>query len=326
MKKTITSFSLLVLCVSTSGFDMDNASAVFVSHLKKADSVSVFLSQSTLFKKLSETAIDSLLRDVLDSNPQLYGILRVCQDGKVLNDINRSSNSNAALNVKNRSWFQAFMEKGSSYKGEVFNVNSNVCFLKAYPLTKNNSAAGVLVVLVDLKYCLGELAENSLSPFTLFYDRAIVYQSSEPLQVSKVAVPDFGKLELIYSTISPQYFGGLSSQNQNTEKNFSIFDQKNSPADFLPWAIALLTVGISLLIIYLSKPRIKKEELIALEYQRLPEETHKQIRDRAISQLYCEIKRQIETHEIDKIQQDVREKLALAYESSLGNNKKVLVD
>lgn len=324
MKKTITSFSLLVLCISTSGFDMDNASAVFVSHLKKADSVSVFLSQSTLFKKLPDTAIDSLLRDVLDNNPQLYGILRVSQDGKVLNDINRSYNSNATLNVKNRSWFQAFMEKGSSYEGEVFNVNSNVCFLKAYPLTKKNSASGFLAVLVDLKYCLGELAEESLSPFTLFYDRAIVYQSSEPLQVSKVTVPDFGKLELIYSTISPQSFEGLSSQN--SEKNFSIFDQENSPTDFLPWAIALLTVAISLLLIYLSKPRIKKEELIALEYQRIPEETHKQIRDRAISQLYCEIKRQIETHEIDKIQQEVREKLALAYESSLGNSKKVLVD
>ncbi|NLL12652.1 MAG: hypothetical protein GX267_04540 [Fibrobacter sp.] len=326
MKKTITSFSLLVLCVSTSGFDMDNASAVFISHLKKADSISEFLSQGTLFENRSKTAIDSLLRDILYNNPQLYGILRVCQDGKVLNDINRGTNSNATLNVKNRPWFQTSIEKGSSYTGEVFTVNSNVCFLKSYPLTLNTSAAGVIAVLIDLKYCLGELAEKSLSPFILFYDKAIVYQSDPPLQVSKVSVPDFGKLELIYSNNSPESFVGFPTQNQKTGKDFSVFNQNNFPTTFLPWTIALLTVGISLLIIYLSKPRIKKEELIALEYQKLPEETHKMIRDRAISQLYCEIKRQIETHEMDKIQQEVREKLALAYESSLVNNKKVLVE
>ena len=162
--------------------------------------------------------------------------------------------------------------------------------------------------------------------FYPFYDKAIVYQSDPPLQVSKVSVPDFGKLELIYSNNSPESFVGFPTQNQKTGKDFSVFNQNNFPTTFLPWTIALLTVGISLLIIYLSKPRIKKEELIALEYQKLPEETHKMIRDRAISQLYCEIKRQIETHEMDKIQQEVREKLALAYESSLVNNKKVLVE
>ena len=107
---------------------MDNASAVFISHLKKADSISEFLSQGTLFENRSKTAIDSLLRDILYNNPQLYGILRVCQDGKVLNDINRGTNSNATLNVKNRPWFQTSIEKGSSYTGEVFTVNSNVCF------------------------------------------------------------------------------------------------------------------------------------------------------------------------------------------------------
>jgi len=326
MKKTITSFSLLVLCVSTSGFDMENASADFVSHLKKADSVSISLSKSTLFKNRSETAIDSLLRDVLCSTPQLYGILRVCQDGKVLNDINRSSNSIATFNVKNRSWFQAFMEKGVSYKGDIFNVNSNVCFLKTYPIIKNNSAIEVLAVLFDLKYCLREMAEKSPSPFILFYDKAIVCQSSKPLPVSKVTVPEFGNLELIYSNNLPESLISLSSQNQNHEKSFSIFDIKYSPTVFLPWTITLLTIGISLLLIYLSKPRINKEDLIAMEYQRLPEETHKQIRNRALSQLYCEIKRQIETHEMDKIQQEVSEKLALAYESSLGNNKKVLVE
>ena len=109
-------------------FDMDNASAAFISHLKKSDSISEFLSQGTLFENRSKTAIDSLLRDILYNNPQLYGILRVCQDGKVLNDINRGTNSNATLNVKNRPWFQTSIEKGSSYTGDVFTVNSNVCF------------------------------------------------------------------------------------------------------------------------------------------------------------------------------------------------------
>lgn len=326
MKKAITSFSLLVLCVSTSGFDMDNASVTFLSHLKRADSISEFLSQGVLFDNRSDTAIDSLLRDILDCNPQLYGILRVCQNGTVLNDINRDSNSNTALNVKSRAWFQTPLEKRSSYIGGIFSVNSNICFLKAYPIALNTSAAGVLAVLIDLKYCLGELTEKCLSPFTLFYDKAIVYQSGPPLQVSKVSFPDFGKLELIYSNISPESFIGLSAQNQNLEKNYSIMDQKNPTIIFLPWTIALLTIGISLLIIFLSRHRIKKEELIALEYQKLPAETHKLIRDRAISQLYCEIKRQIETHEMDKIQQEVREKLALAYESNLINNKKVLVE
>lgn len=326
MKKTITSFSLLVLCVSTSGFDMDNASATFVSQLKKADSISGFISQGALFDNRSDMDIDSLLRDVLYSNPQLYGILRVCQDGKVLNDINRDFNSNTALNVKNRAWFQMPLEKGSSFNGGVFKVNSNVCFLKTYPLTLNASAAGVLAVLIDLKYCLGELTEKCLSPFTLFYDKAIVYQSNSALSVSKVSIPDFGKLELIYGNFSPESFVGLSAQNQDFKKNLSIKDQKNSPTHFLPWTITLLTIGISLLTIHLSKPRIKKEELIALEYQKLPAETHKLIRDRAISQLYCEIKRQIETHEMDKIQQEAREKLVLACESKLVNNKKVLVE
>jgi hypothetical protein len=305
---------------------MDNASATFVSHLKKADSVSEFLSQGTIFDNRSDTAIDSLLRDVLYSNPQLYGILRVCDNGKVLNDIKRDFNSNSVLNVKNKYWFQASLEKGSSYDGGIFTVNSNICFLKTYPITHNTSAAGVLAVLIDLKYCLGELAEKCLSPFTLFYDKAIVYQSDPPLQVSKVSAPDFEKLELIYSNVPAEHFTGLSAPKKDLQKNFSVWDQNDPPSAFFPWIIILLTIGISLLIIFLSKPRIKKEELIALEYQRLPEETQKMIHDRAISQLYCEIKRQLETHEMDRIQQEVREKLALAYESSLVNNKKVLVE
>jgi hypothetical protein len=324
MKKTITSFSLLVLCVSINGFEKNNAFVVFISHLKKADSISEFLSQGTLFDNRSKTAVDSLLRDVLYNNPQLYGILRVGHNGKVLNDINRGYISDTTLNVKNRTWFHTPLEKKSPYIGGIFNVNSNICFLKTYPIALNTSSSGVLAILIDLKYCLGILTEKHPSPFTLFYDKTIVYQSDPPLQVAKITIPDFGKMELVYSNISPESVD-VSAQN-HPKKNFSIMDLENPPTVFLLWTIALLTIGISLLIIYLSKSRIKKEELIALEYQKLPAETHKLIRDRAISQLYCEIRRQIETHEMDKIKQEVREKLASAYESSLINNKKVLVE
>lgn len=325
MKKAITSFSLLFLCVSTNGFETDNAFVSFISHLNKADSVSEYLSHGTLFDNRSDMDVDSLLRDVLYNNPQLYGILRIRNDGKVLNDINRDLKSNTTLNVKKRTWFHAPAEKRSSYIGGIFNVNSNPCFLKSYPINLNTSSPGVLAVLIDLNYCLRELSEKHPSPFILFYDKAIVYQSDPPLQVSKVTIPDFGKLELIYSNNSPESFINPTAQ-MHPNKNYSLMELENPLTVFLPWAIALLAIGISLLIIHLSKPRIKKEELIALEYQRLPEETHKLIRERAISQLYCEIKRQIETHEMDRIHQEVREKLASAYEASLVNNKKVLVE
>lgn len=322
MKKTITSFSFMILCVySTSGFEMGDVSAAFISHLKKTDSISTILSSGNIFTNSSNNATDSLLREILNCNPQLYGILRFSRDGQVLNDVNRDFLSNTSVNVKNRTWFQTPLKSGSPFVGGVLTANSNICFLKTYPLITQNITTGVLAILTDLKYCLGELTGNHLSPYTLFYDKAIVYQSDPSLSLTRIPIPEFGKLELIYNNTPLTHSPGLSAKNQRPEPEFLITN-RGPFSVLLPWSITILTIAISLLVIHLSKPKIKKEELIALEYQKLSDETHKLIRDRAISQLYCEIRRQIETHEMSKIQQDVREKLALAYESNLVNGRK----
>lgn len=319
-------FFLLSISVQASGFDKDNAVANFIALLKNTDSVNVQLSQQIVIKNNSDTYIDTLFRNVLNSNPQIYAVLRINHNGKILNDINRDFAANTIGNVKNKVWFKSPMKDGSVFIGGVFTANSRKCFLKTFPLInkeKKNSTYGVLACLIDLEYCLKDLPQKELSHFTLFYDKAIVFQSDPPPPFSRISIPEFGKLELMYvpSVISDP----LTINYHHTTTNSIITDNQTPLTSYLPWALTFLTLAISLCFVIITKPKIKKEELVELEYQKLSEETHKLIYDRAISQLYCEIKRQVETHELNKIQNEVRQKIASDMEPKNEQYHKVMV-
>lgn len=315
MKTSTTSFCLLILLIANpaDGFDVKDASAQFISELNTADSIYSCFSQDEIFNYGSKSYIDSLFKNALLKNPQLYAAIKVNQYGEVVSDINRDSSVNSNKNVRNKNWFQIPFFKAVDFNAGIVSANSRLCFLKTYPLfenSENSETSGVLAILIDISYCLNKLKEHCSSPFALFYDSSIIYQSNPDKSFLPVKIPQYGRMELVFF----EERGDSILPNVVTKEKY--------PRPAFTWMLIVILIPAIIVITRFIRPKINREELVALEYKNLPEETHKLIHDRAVSQLYCEIKRQLELHESVKIEQEIRNKLHSEIEKKITENHK----
>lgn len=285
-------------------FEADSASKKIHSLLSISDTLYKRISNNNLFRG-KPSSIDSLFTYAIKTHPEIYALVYVNTNGSMVSDINRDLISNTLGSVRKKDWFVIPSSTDSPYVAGIVSANSKLCLLKTYPIS-DSTKIGVLAILVELQECLKDLKTSFPFPFLLLYNNTIIYQSDLQLPYSRIPIPSYKNMEFIYSENSV-----LQTETMQEESlNISVFEKCiRILATTLPWSLTSIAVIFSFFFFFSRKNKVTREELVALEYQKLPEQVHKLIHDRAISQLYCEIKRQLETHEIDNIRNEVREKL-----------------
>lgn len=298
-------FIFLPFASMATEFEILDASSIFFSNLKKADSIGIYYSHIPNIRDYSAESTDSVFSDILKKTPQIYGITKINKNGDIEFDINRSSTISSNQNVKNKNWFRIPLLNAKPHIGGIVNANSKACFLKSYPVmdtSLSQNPDGVIAILIDIDYCLKSFCEKYDHPFSLIYNNSILYQNEPELLFSRIRNPEYPSLEFLYANNLQPVADSLIPSPYNQKSSTNMLQTV-----FL--CISAIICIIILSILFLNKHRVKKEDFIAMQYNKLSEETKKLVQERAMSQLYCEIKRQIEIHESDKIENEVREKL-----------------
>ena len=306
-------FSLLILCSLNVKAISDTTGsrtpdAIFLESFSSIDSIAAAVSGTTCKSNNFQRRVDSIVENVLDKNQLIQGVSMLDNSGAVIKDYNRAKKTIAAQNVASRDWFTIPRTGQIPFFGGIVRANSKNCLLKSYPLALDkNISKGVLVVLVDAAQFLKQIEFQFKNPFTVTYKSVQLYSSSPENTALPfhTTIAGYDNLAISYGAenISASFVAAPTNQKSPAKTLFSL------P---LPLMYVIITLVLALISFMWGRSYLKKfkdRRILELEYEKISKEQQKQIHDRALSQVYCEVKRQIETHEMGKIEDEIRHKI-----------------
>jgi hypothetical protein len=310
--------SIVVLGISAAGAlaatDTPTPSALFIESIASIDTLPDELSRHAPKSAASTTSVDSIARVILDRTPVIQGIFLIDGSGAVVSTFNRTRKSVAMGNVALKEWFVAAKTDRIPVFGGVVRADDRYCFLKSYPFALTSgkkSSDGVLVVLVDATRFLDQIRLEFGQPFTVTYKSVPFYRSSAETTDMPAHATMSG-----YADLAIDYGARVPAVTAATRRSFTtaLF---STPLAFAFLAGTLLLCILSYFFGRQSQKQSNYKKFLEMEYEKISKEQQKEIHDRALSQVYCEIKRQIETHELKKIEDEIRQKIGLDIEARI---------
>jgi Pyruvate/2-oxoacid:ferredoxin oxidoreductase gamma subunit len=271
------------------------------------------ISKATEFKNWC----DSLLK----KQPHIHTVLIADNKGKVLFECSRHiEKSSIGTNVSKNDWFSnTVSNKSTEYYEVVKNgdkrvlLNSWVSGQKMVP-----DAESVIVVLIDLEMVLTSVNDLLPAPAALLYNGKVLYESNWVMDASRmISTTEMKGLEIAVMNTNDQIL-----PNATLVPSISLADENSL---FLGIAIVALLVGITGIILFTISQntalKLRKDSYLKLEEEKLSDQEKEKIHKLAVSHVYCEVKRQVETHELHDIESQVRREI----ETSI-RNKPIILD
>jgi hypothetical protein len=258
---------------------------------------------NTDFKSFSDT--------ILKKQIFIQSILICDKNGKVLLDNNQDQTQIfSEKNMKKSAWFTRTLQNNDKSHFEIVKVNTKKILLKSWIIKdkSNPDDLKIVAVLIDLEKIIGEIDYNTHNPVALLFNGHIIYESNWIQDASeKTAVPTVGGLEIAIA--KNQENGGVAQTLSGN--SLSLVSDKN-----LFWIILILSLFIGVAGIVwaiFSKTlfsKLKNDAYLRIEEEKLSDVEKDKIHKMAVSHVYCEVKRQVETHELKNIEMKVRSEIA----------------
>lgn len=258
---------------------------------------------------------------LMNERPYIQTILTIDKNGVVLfEDSHHQEKSFAGANVSQNGWFSRTISGDGSQYGEVVKNGSKRVLLNSW-VSGQKTAAGevsVAAVLIDLETVLASVNTMLPVPAALIYNGKILYESNWVQDASR--------------TISSPEIKGLGIAVMNTDdkplptatllSSISLTDENRLLLGISTIALLVGIAGIILFIISQSTAsKLRNDSYLKLEEEKLSDQEKEKIHKLAVSHVYCEVKRQVETHELHDIESQVRHEIETSVRS-----KPILLD
>jgi hypothetical protein len=264
-------------------------------------------------KSNTTTDFKSFSDSILKSQIFIQSILICDKYGKILFDNNREqAQSLTEKNMKKSTWFTRTLQNNDQSHFEIVRVNTKKILLKSWITSDKTNLDDLRIValLIDLEKIITEIDYNTQNPVALLFNGQIIYESNWIQDASeKTVIPTMGGVEIAIANDQEQ--GGVSQTQSGN--HLSMVSDKN-----LFWIIMILSliIGVAGIVwAIFSKTlfsKLKNDAYLRIEEEKLSDEEKDKIHKMAVSHVYCEVKRQVETHELKNIEMQVRSEIANA--------------
>jgi hypothetical protein len=321
-KIQISSLMLMLLILKIQSFSTSGTDAPVIGLLNQIDDAVKLIKDKVNNDATSNAAdLKTWCDSLMSKCPYIYTILNVDNNGAILFEDSRyKEKSLEGGNVSKSGWFSNTIGGSASQNVEIVKIGSKRILLNSWVSGQKVAVGGVAVaaVLIDLETVLASVNTMLPVPAALVYNGKTIYESNW--------VQDAGK-----TINSPQIKGlGIAVMNTNDHPlpnatlipSISLTDENRL---FLGIAIVSLLIGISGIILFIvsqsTASKLRNDSYLKLEEEKLSDQEKEKIHNLAVSHVYCEIKRQVETHELHDIESQVRHEI----ETSV-RNKPILLD
>jgi hypothetical protein len=221
------------------------------------------------------------------------------------------------VNVKKTRWFSNALQDRENEHTEIVKMDNKKLFLKSWVSADMKDLRGpcILTVLIDLERILTEFRGKSNTPVALLFNKQIIYESDWVNDIgNEVDIPNLGGIKIAFADIGEQIEPSIVQDKSANDRVL-----------FLIITALSLLIGagglVSFLISQKSLSKIKNESILKLEEEKLSDTEKEKIHKLAVSHVYCEVKRQVETHEIDAITKKVRGEIEASIRNSSTRNE-----
>lgn len=298
LKHTI--FSILVISSSASSLPVLDAS---VQNLFNQTNASIEMLKKKASADCAFKEFTSLSDSIVKKHKTLHSIVVSDTEGRVLYEASHTeTKSLAGVNISKNRWFLNALQGKSMVYEEIVKIENKKVLLKSWVSSglKDDHGPFLIAVLIDLEEILAAISRNTTAPSALLYNGQIVYESDWISGTDNVIdLPEFSGIKIAVAK------GG--ELNTSVEP---IHVSANERTFLLVITVLSVLVGMAGVVSYLinqkTVARMKDVAWIKMEEEQLSDKEKEKIHNLAVSHIYCEIKRQVETHELEDITKKVR--------------------
>jgi hypothetical protein len=311
----------VLLIINLQSFSSTDADAPVIGMLNQIDAAVKEIKNRVNSDMIKDTGIKNWCDSLMNEQPYINTVLTTDNKGTVLFECNRNQEkSSIGINVSKNGWFtKTISGTETEYFDVVKNGNSRVLLTSwVFDQKMIPGAVSVAVVLIDLEKVLTSVDNMVPAPAALIYNGKVLYESNWVKDASRViSNPEIKGLEIAVMNTADQHL-----QNATIMPSLSLADENRL---LLGIAIVSLLIGIAGIILFIisqnTASKLRNDSYLKLEEEKLSEQEKEKIHKLAVSHVYCEVKRQVETHELHDIESQVRHEI----ETSL-RNKPILLE
>jgi hypothetical protein len=296
-------FSILFLSSVASSLPVADAS---VYNLFNQTNASIAMLKKKSGTDCAFNDFTSLSDSILKKQKMLHSIIVSDTDGRVYFETAQAGTSSmAGVTINRNRWFSNALQGNTTTYEEIVKIDNKKVLLKSWVSSglKGEHGPFLIAVLIDLEEILIAFSKNTTAPSAQLYNGQIVYESDWISSTKNIIdIPELNGIKIAFAQSSQQYGSSESINDSADEKTLLL----------IITALSVL-VGIagvvSFLISQKTTSKMKDVAWLKMEEEQLSDEEKEKIRKLAVSHVYCEIKRQVETHEMEDITKKVREEI-----------------
>ncbi len=303
------SWTTVLLIINTLSFSSKGTDEPVIGMLNRID-VAVKEIKNTFNRDITKPAdLKSWCDSLLKVQPYIHTVMAVDSKGTVLFECScNQEKSSVGANVSKNGWFSNTSSENATEHFEIVKAGDKRVLLNSWVASQKKvpGAASVVAVLIDLEMVLTAVSTGQSSPAALLYNGKILYESNWVKDASRViSNPGIKGLEIAVMNTNEQ-----TLPNATLVSSISLADENRL---LLGIAIVALLVGITGIILFIisqsTATKLRKDSYLKLEEEKLSEQEKEKIHKLAVSHVYCEVKRQVETHELHNIESQVRREI-----------------
>jgi hypothetical protein len=311
----------VLLIINIQSFSSTGADAPIVSMLNQMDVAVKEIKNRVNSDMIKDTVIKNWCDSLMKEQPYINTVLTTDNKGTVLFECNRhQEKSSVGMNVSKYGWFTKTISGNETEYFEVVKNGNRRVLLNSWVFDQKMvpGAVSVAAVLIDLEKVLISVNNMVPAPAALIFNGKVLYESNWVKDASRViSNPEIKGLEIAVMNTNDQPL-----PNATIVSSLSLADENRL---LLGIAIVALLIGIAGIILFImsqnNASKLRNDSYLKLEEEKLSEQEKEKIHKLAISHVYCEVKRQVETHELHDIELQVRHEI----ETSI-RNKPIILD